>query len=50
MDEEEISWDDFKGRFETQLISESEKGKQLEKFILLKQASLSTKKYVSSFN
>lgn len=42
-DEEEISWDDFKRKFEIQFISESEKDRQLEKFIHLKQGDLSAK-------
>lgn len=37
-------------RFETEFISESEKGVQLEKFINLKQEKLSAREYVSSFN
>ena len=48
--EEEISWDDFKRRFEAQFISESEKGEQLEKFIHLKQGDMTAKEYVRSFN
>ncbi|MDQ4223664.1 hypothetical protein RBK84_04680, partial [Pseudomonas aeruginosa] len=44
--EEEISWDDFKRKFEAQFISKSEKGEQLEKFIHLKQGDMTAKEYV----
>lgn len=50
VDEETITWEDFRRRFESQFISETEKGEQLEKFIQLKQGNSTTKEYVSSFN
>ena len=50
VDERTITWDDFKRRFEIQFVSEAEKGEQLQKFISLKQGSLTAKEYVSSFN
>ena len=50
VDEETITWEDFRRRFESQFISETEKGEQLEKFIQLKQGNSTAKEYVSSFN
>ena len=49
-DEEAITWEDFRQRFEAKFISESERGVQLEKFINLKQGKLTAREYVSSFN
>lgn len=49
-DEEAITWEYFRQRFEAKFIFESEKGVQLEKFINLKQEMLSAREYMSSFN
>lgn len=50
VDEDTITWEDFRRRFEFQFISKMEKGEQLEKFIHLKQSDSAAKEYVSSFN
>ena len=44
------TWEDFRVRFEMKFLSQAEQSLQMEKFLTLKQGSLSVKEYVNKFN
>ena len=44
------TWMDFRTRFETKFLSQAERSLQLEKFLSLKQGSMTVKEYVNQFN
>lgn len=46
----DIHWSGFRKRFERRFLSQTEESMQLEKFINLKQGSLSVKEYINQFN
>ena len=45
-----LTWADFRTRFERKFLSQAEEGVQLEKFIQLKQRDMKVKEYVNQFN
>ena len=44
------TWEDFRQRFEMKFLSQAERGIQMERFLTLKQGSLTVKEYVNKFN
>lgn len=48
--EENITWEDFKRKFEVKFIPKAEKGFMLGKFIRLKQGEMFVSEYVTRFN
>ena len=48
--EDNITWAEFKRKFEGKFFSGAEQGRPLEQFIALKQGGLSIKEYVNKFN
>mgnify|MGYP002587432433 FL=1 len=44
------TWEDFRMRFEMKFLSQAERSLQMEKFLTLKQGSMTIKEYVNQFN
>lgn len=44
------TWEDFRTRFEMKFLSQAERSLQMEKFLTLKQGSMTIREYVNQFN
>ena len=44
------TWDDFRQRFEMKFLSQADQSMQMERFLALKQGSMSVKDFVNKFN